>query len=71
MMQAPIAATVRTTIDLPDDLHQLTTSLARDRKQTLSQTITEVLRQALLPGVGPEIGRDRATGLPVIRLGGR
>jgi hypothetical protein len=63
---------MRTTIDLPADLYQLTTALAHDRKQTLSQTIADVLRRALLPeatpgrlprpSVGPAGRSARATG---------
>lgn len=60
---------MRTTIDLPPDLHQLTTALARNRKQTLSQTVAEILRRALLSDDGPEVTQDAATGLPVVRLG--
>jgi hypothetical protein len=60
---------MRTTIDLPADLHQLTTALAHDRKQTLSQTIADVLRKALLPETTPAVSRDPRSGLPVVRLG--
>lgn len=60
---------MRTTIDLPADLHQLTTALARDRKQTLSQTIADVLRRALLPEATPTVSLDPRSGLPVVRLG--
>jgi hypothetical protein len=38
---------MRTTIDLPDDLHRAALSIARDNKQTLSQTVARLLRQAL------------------------
>jgi hypothetical protein len=60
---------VRTTIDLPSELHQLTTALARSRHQTLSQTIAEILRGALLSDDGPELSRDPRTGLAVVRIG--
>jgi len=60
---------VRTTIDLPADLHQLTTALAHDRNQTLSQTIADVLRQALLPEAAPAVSPDPRSGLPVVRRG--
>jgi hypothetical protein len=60
---------VRTTIDLPADLHQLTSAIARSRKQTLSQTIADVLRGALLSDGSPDVTRDRRTGLPLVRLG--
>jgi len=60
---------MRTTIDLPADLHQLTTALAHDRKQTLSQTIADVLRRALLPEAAPAVSLDPRSGLPIVRLG--
>jgi hypothetical protein len=69
MMQPHYDARMRTTIDLPDDLHQLTTAVARSRHQTLSQTIAEILRRSLLTDVEERIGRDETTGLPVVRLG--
>ncbi|HET6953020.1 MAG TPA: hypothetical protein VFI47_21745 [Acidimicrobiales bacterium] len=59
---------MRTTIDLPADLHQLATALARSRKQTLSQTIADVLRGALLTDETPVVTRDELTGLPRVRL---
>jgi hypothetical protein len=59
---------VRTTIDLPEDLHGLMTSLAHDRGQTLSQTVAEVLRVAL-GDRSIDVRTDGATGLPVVRVG--
>lgn len=44
-------------------------SLARMRKQTLSRTISDILRQALLSDEGPAVSRDAVSGLPVVRLG--
>lgn len=38
---------MRTTIDLPDDLHDLARSLARDTGQTLSQTVAMMMRRAI------------------------
>jgi len=52
-------AVMRTTVDLPDDLHRAATSLARDRGQSLSQTVSELMRRALRPD----------TGRPVVCLG--
>jgi hypothetical protein len=62
-------ALMRTTIDLPADLHRLTTALARSYNQTLSQTIADILRRALLPDGGPAVSVDARTGLPVVHLG--
>jgi hypothetical protein len=60
---------MRTTIDLPADLHQLTTAVARSRHQTLSQTIAEILRQALISDDAPAVSTSPVTGLPVVDLG--
>ena len=38
---------MRTTIDLPDDLHWVASSIARDSRQTLSQTVATLMRKAL------------------------
>ena len=63
-------AVMRTTVDLPDDLHRAATSLARDRGQSLSQTVSELMRRALRPDTaGERVGVDAATGLPVVCLG--
>jgi plasmid stability protein len=69
MMRLHYDALVRTTIDLPADLHQLTTALARSHDQSLSQTIADILRRALLTGNAPAVSTDAATGLPVVHLG--
>lgn len=38
---------MRTTIDLPDDLHDLVRSLARDTGQTMSQAVAMLMRRAI------------------------
>ena len=38
---------MRTTIDLPDDLHRIVTSLARHTGRSLGQTVSELLRRGL------------------------
>jgi predicted transcriptional regulator len=61
---------MRTTIDLPDDLHRLASSIARDTSRTLSETVADLMRRGLGQGSGDtEITRSASTGLPVIRLG--
>jgi ABC-type Fe3+ transport system permease subunit len=63
-------AQVRTTIDLPEDLHRAARSLARDRGQTMSQTVGDLMRRALISGTDTEqVSIDTATGLPLVRLG--
>jgi hypothetical protein len=60
---------MRTTIDLPDDLHRQAMSIARDTSRSFSETIADLLRRALGHGQPQEIVRSPITGLPVIRLG--
>jgi len=61
---------MRTTIDLPDDLHRQASSIARDTSRTLSETVADLLRRALEPGqASAEISRSTRTGLPVVHLG--
>ncbi|MGH3460339.1 MAG: hypothetical protein ACRDP9_02590 [Kribbellaceae bacterium] len=50
---------MRTTIDLPEDLHRIATSIARDRNESLSKTVVDLVRRGL--GSTVEIGRQ-ATG---------
>jgi macrodomain Ter protein organizer (MatP/YcbG family) len=59
---------VRTTIDLPNDLHRVMAALARDRGQTLSQTVADLLELALGDS-SVDITVSEITGLPVVRLG--
>ncbi len=60
---------MRTTIDLPDDLHRQAISIARDTSRTLSETVADLIRRGLSQGQSPDIARSPVTGLPVIRLG--
>ncbi len=60
---------MRTTIDLPDDVHQVALAVARDRGVTLSAAVTELLRQALGTGGGVRIDRSSRSGLPLVRVG--
>lgn len=73
MMRVHHDAVMRTTIDLPEDLHRIAVSLARHSGRSLSQTVAELMRQAL-DLAGARIGdTDRpaytispVTGLPVV-----
>ena len=60
---------MRTTIDLPDDLHKRAQSIARDTSRTLSETVADLLRRALEEGPPSQASSSRRTGLPVVRLG--
>ncbi|GMU39170.1 MAG: putative antitoxin VapB29 [Chloroflexota bacterium] len=60
---------MRTTIDLPEDLHRRARAIARDTGRTLSEIVADLMRRGLAPGGEPEITVDALTGLPVIDLG--
>ena len=61
---------MRTTIDLPDDLHRAATLLARDRHQTLSRTVASLLRAALAgESHATSIAIDPDSGLPTVHVG--
>jgi PIN domain nuclease of toxin-antitoxin system len=62
-------AEVRTTIDLPDDLHRQAVSIARDTSRTLSETVADLMRRGLGLGESAAISRSERTGLPVVHLG--
>jgi hypothetical protein len=60
---------MRTTVDLPDDLHKQALAIARDTSRTLSETVTDLMRRGLSQGGAGEMARSAVTGLPVVRLG--
>jgi predicted transcriptional regulator len=60
---------MRTTIDLPDDLHRLARAIARDTSRSLSATVADLMRRGLGEVREPEMARSERTGLPVVRLG--
>ena len=62
-------APVRTTIDLPEDLHDIARSIAADSRQTLSATIAQLLRQALSNDGPAQIDVDPITGWPIVHIG--
>ncbi|MFT3755406.1 MAG: hypothetical protein QM769_05585 [Pseudoxanthomonas sp.] len=66
---------MRTTIDLPEDLHRIATSLARHEKRSLGQIVAELMRNGLEAPNIHRIAEPRPsyytispkTGLPVVR----
>jgi Arc/MetJ family transcription regulator len=61
---------MRTTVDLPDDLHQQAMSIARDTSRSFSETVADLMRRGLGEGRSVSgITRSDRTGLPVIHLG--
>jgi Arc/MetJ family transcription regulator len=60
---------MRTTIDLPDDLHSQAVAIARDTHQSLSQAVALLMRRGLGSGQPSEVTASDRTGLPVVHLG--
>lgn len=60
---------MRTTVDIPDDLHAQAVAIARDTHQSLSHTIALLMRRGLDSGHSGEISTSERTGLPVVHLG--
>jgi Arc/MetJ family transcription regulator len=60
---------VRTTIDLPGDLHAQVVAIARDTHRTLSETVAFLMRRGLGEGRDAGLAHSAVTGLPVVRLG--
>jgi hypothetical protein len=60
---------VRTTIDLPDDLHRQAVAIARDTRRTLSETVADLMRRGLRAGSTATLSKDPRTGLPLVSVG--
>ncbi|MFC6013957.1 antitoxin [Nocardia lasii] len=63
---------MRTTIDLPDDLHSQAMAIARDTHRSFSATIACLVRRGLQRDSGSGVTEQRRstkTGLPTITLG--
>lgn len=59
---------MRTTVDLPEDLHNLAREVAHQQRKTMSQVIAELVRLGLKPGNRePEAATN--LGLPTISVG--
>ena len=58
---------MRTTIDLPADVHALAREMAHQQRKSLSQVVTELIRLALSPVDAPVT--PPAAGLPTVRVG--
>ena len=61
---------MRTTIDLPEDLHRLAKEIAHDKSCTFSQAVSWLMRR----GVGqtletPRLGVNKLTGFPSFETG--
>lgn len=60
---------MRTTIDLPDDLHKQAVAIARDTRRSLSETVADLMRRGLGPESPADISVDQRTGLPLVFVG--
>jgi hypothetical protein len=60
---------MRTTVDLPADLHAKAVSISRDTHRTLSETVADLMRRGLGEGQDAEVTTSTRTGLPVVQLG--
>lgn len=63
---------MRTTVDLPDSVHKRAAALARDRAQSLSRTLAELITGALDGGPHaqpPVTNTDPRSGFPIVRVG--
>lgn len=60
---------MRTTIDLPEDIHQVAAAIARDSNSSLSDTVTRLLRAALAAPGPVRVSTSHRTGLQVASLG--
>ena len=67
-------AQMRTTIDLPDELHRVIASLANSNRKSLSQTAVDLMRRGLevpQPGdasVNMQPATSAVTGLPLVHF---
>jgi len=74
MMQPHYDAMMRTTVDIPEDLHRILSSLATHTRRSLSTTAVELMRSGLAaanPGErasGVTVSSNAKTGLPAVRL---
>lgn len=60
---------MRTTIDLPEDLHQQAHAIARDTRRTFSETVADLMRRGLAAGSTITLATDARTGLPLVSVG--
>lgn len=58
---------MRTTIDLPDDLHDLARQLAHDTNRSLSDVVADLIRLGLR-GSPSEVSTSRR-GMPLVSIG--
>lgn len=60
---------MRTTIDLPEDLHERAKRIARDSSRTLSETVADLIRRGLESRPAAPVTYSTRTGLPILSIG--
>jgi hypothetical protein len=60
---------MRTTVDLPAELHAQVVAIARDTHRTMSETVAFLVRLGLVESRAAGVAHIAATGLPVMRVG--
>ena len=60
---------MRTTIDLPEDIHRVASAIAHDSGSSLSETVTRLLRAALAAPGPVRVTTSSRTGLRVASIG--
>jgi hypothetical protein len=60
---------MRTTVDLPEDIHRVAAAIARDSGSSLSDTVTRLLRAALTAPGPVRVTTSARTGLRVASIG--
>lgn len=60
---------MRTTVELPDDLHRQVRAIARDTHRTFSDTVADLMRRGLRSDATSTLSSSPRTGLPVVTLG--
>lgn len=60
---------MRTTVDLPDELHRQVRAIARDTHRSFSDTVADLMQRGLSPAIPAAVSPSPKTGLPVITLG--
>lgn len=60
---------MRTTVDLPDELHRQVRAIARDTQRSFSETAADLMRRGLSSTEPAEMSRSPLTGLPTVTLG--
>ena len=59
---------MRTTVDLPDDLHELTRQLAHDSGRSMSEVVVALARAGLQAPATEPVASSRR-GVPAVRIG--